>query len=210
MDASSILTYKDAERFVEEKKNEIEGLKLYVSYTCLEFKEDLCIKWKKQSEDLMNQLDSGLNSYKLLRIRIRTVTNIPQVLKELKKQALSLYNSFDEMLRSSQKQTEEQNHQNNINKKFSVVEEIDWIFANIGNSFVRDADSPSPGAYYYLGKIQENDDMMKDFYKMYMSRRMPSREEIDDMVKREGDTSDADLSYIQNKLNQALKDKVNI
>jgi hypothetical protein len=209
MDASSILTYRDSEKFLEEKKSEIEGLKLYVSTTCLEFKEDLCIQWKNQANELMKQLDAGLNSYKLLRIKTRSLSNIPTVFKELKKQALGLYNSFDEMLRSSQKQTEEQNHQNNSNKKFNVVEEMDWVFACLGNELIKESESPNPGSYYYLKKLQNNEDMMKDFYKMYIQRRMPSRDEIDEMMKRDGDTSDADLSYIKNKLEHALRENIN-
>lgn len=209
MDASSILTYREAEKFVEEKTAEIDKLSQYVTTIGLEFKRELCIAWKQQSQVLMKEIDAGINSYKLLRIKSKTVTNIAAILKELKKRSIGLYNSFDEMLKTSIKVTSDTNRENS-DKKYNVIDEIDWIFANIGNITITEEDSPTPGAYHYLLKIQENDDMMKDFYKMYMGRRMPSREEIDDILRREGETSDEDLMYIQKKLDQALKERINI
>ena len=205
MDASSILTYKDAESYVTNLKIEVEKLKSNVSDKVEEYKIDHCEKWKNESNRLMQSIDDAIKNYKLLRIKSKHARNIPSELLEYKKQCLSMYNSFDEMIRKIEKQKEEIDRKY-TNKKYNVVEEMDWIFSNLGNELVKDSESPTSGSYYYLKKLQSNEDMMEDFYKMYIQRRMPSRDEIDEMEKKSGDTSDEDLKYVYDKLNEALKE----
>lgn len=205
MDASSILTFRDAEAYITDLKIEVEKLKFNVSDNVGEYKIDLCEGWKKQSEALMQSIDNAINNYKLLRIKTKHVRNIPNELLEYKKQCLSMYNSFDEMIRKIEKQQEETDRKYS-NKKYNVVEEMDWVFSNLGNELVKESESPTSGSFYYLKKLQSNEDMMEDFYKMYIQRRMPSRDEIDEMEKKSGDTSDEDLKYVYDKLNEAMKE----
>lgn len=67
------------------------------------------------------------------------------------------------------------------------LKDMDWIWQNIGLNDVDVLTAPSPGAYTYMMKLRADPDMLTEFYKLYINRRLPSRDTIEEMEERLND-----------------------
>ena len=85
------------------------------------------------------------------------------------------------------------------------LNDVDWIYHNINTKGIKPSDAPSSGAYYHLLEIQSDPSNKSEFYKMYMSRRLPSRSEIEGMEAQFNDDGSDLSNFIDTVIDKSLE-----
>lgn len=81
-------------------------------------------------------------------------------------------------------------------KKSNALKDLDWIYHNVKIKGVDVEDAPSPGAYFHLIYLRKNPMALNEFYRLYIGKRLPSQNDINDLESRLNDDGEEHLDFI--------------